>query len=343
MEHEKKPRIILLMPFTEYWSKDVYNTINKVNDLQFKQKVRLERLDHTGIAMEKLEDHLIASINKADVIIADLTNNNPNVFLEVGMAIMRNKKIILISQDRDNIPIDLQGRIVRRYVYKKGEDNKKSMSNLFKELIEQINEELRLIVVEDERDKLALKATYKYSVQCYSNRSEVKLEDYFKDAEYRIDILTTNLSFLFQNYLTDKRNKEQRRSYMTEIRDSLNKTGSEVKVRILTLDPESYYAATRGEQLGFTPQIFRDQLRKSLEQTLKIAAKYKLERFEVRIYNEFPNQITYRIDDRIINCVVAQPTQSRNHLCFELNRESEGVEISFMNHFQTVWGKGKKP
>jgi hypothetical protein len=68
-------------------------------------------------------------------------------------------------------------------------------------------------------------------------------------------------------------------------------------------------------------------LRTSLSDTMKIAAFYPSDRFEVRTYEDFPNQITFRIDNWIFNCVVAQPTQSL------------GVDNSFMNHFQNVRDK----
>jgi hypothetical protein len=35
---------------------------------------------------------------------------------------------------------------------------------------------------------------------------------------------------------------------------------------------------------------------------------------------------------------VAQPTQSRNHVTFKLNRKQAGVENSFIAHFQNIWG-----
>jgi hypothetical protein len=75
-----------------------------------------------------------------------------------------------------------------------------------------------------------------------------------------------------------------------------------------------------------------------LAETKKVASSYASDRFEVRTYDDFPNQITFRIDQYIFNCVVAQPTQSRNHLTFKLDRQQMGVDNSFITHFQKVWG-----
>ena len=45
-------------------------------------------------------------IKKADFIIADMTDNNPNVYYEIGYAHALGKEVILISQKNENIPFD---------------------------------------------------------------------------------------------------------------------------------------------------------------------------------------------------------------------------------------------
>jgi hypothetical protein len=51
-------------------------------------------------------DSIHDQIKRADVIIADMTGNNPNVMYEVGFARGRNKSIVLLTQDLDGIPFD---------------------------------------------------------------------------------------------------------------------------------------------------------------------------------------------------------------------------------------------
>ena len=43
----------------------------------------------------------------ADLVIADLTNNNPNVFFELGMSYLVSHDILLLTQD-DSIPFDIK-------------------------------------------------------------------------------------------------------------------------------------------------------------------------------------------------------------------------------------------
>jgi hypothetical protein len=47
-------------------------------------------------------------INSADLIIADMTGKNPNVFYEVGYAHALDKKVILLTKNGEDIPFDLK-------------------------------------------------------------------------------------------------------------------------------------------------------------------------------------------------------------------------------------------
>jgi hypothetical protein len=55
-------------------------------------------------------DRIFNQISKADVLIADMTGRNPNVFYEVGYAHALGKIVILVTQNADDIPFDLKHR-----------------------------------------------------------------------------------------------------------------------------------------------------------------------------------------------------------------------------------------
>lgn len=57
------------------------------------------------------------SINRARVIVADLTGKNPNVFYEVGVAHTLGKDVILITQSIKDVPFDLHHVRHIRYEY----------------------------------------------------------------------------------------------------------------------------------------------------------------------------------------------------------------------------------
>ena len=52
-------------------------------------------------------DRIYNQIASADFIVADMTGRNPNVFYEVGYSHAINKKVILLTQNTEDIPFDL--------------------------------------------------------------------------------------------------------------------------------------------------------------------------------------------------------------------------------------------
>lgn len=59
---------------------------------------------------KQLYDIFVEGIASCDLFIADITNHNPNVLLELGIAIQQNKNILLVtSQDLDDLPFDIRG------------------------------------------------------------------------------------------------------------------------------------------------------------------------------------------------------------------------------------------
>jgi len=56
------------------------------------------------------------NIRKSDIVISDLTHNNPNVHVELGIAITMNKNILrLTSRDMTEVGSDMKGYEVNRY------------------------------------------------------------------------------------------------------------------------------------------------------------------------------------------------------------------------------------
>ena len=58
--------------------------------------------DYSNIASFKaqnrqLTEQFVAKIREADIIVADLTHNNPNVHVELGMALLSNKNILRVT------------------------------------------------------------------------------------------------------------------------------------------------------------------------------------------------------------------------------------------------------
>ena len=66
-----------------------------------------ERVDEQ-IFNERILDRIYNQIAKSDILIADMTNRNANVFYEVGYAHGLGKNVILLTQNADDIPFDLK-------------------------------------------------------------------------------------------------------------------------------------------------------------------------------------------------------------------------------------------
>lgn len=317
--------IVIVMPFQEGWTDQVWNTLEGIASRDSKKNINVTRVDLSTPADEWLATHIENINRKARVIIADISNSNANVMIEVGLALAQETPLLLITQDMEHVPAHLRGRIIEVY----NPDDSDSLKKLQQNLYLRLKEILSFLQMKLESNILLTN----YDVECFASRSDVHLEKYFNKAKYRIDILTTNLSFLHEEY------DDSAKTYFDEICKALDNTDSKTKLRILTLDPESDFAAKRGRQLGYAPRVFRDTLRSALAATREVAKRYETVRFEVRAYDDFPNQITYRIDDEVFHCVVAQPTQSRRHLTFKLHREQTGVGTSFTEHFQYIWSR----
>lgn len=93
----------ILMPFTSELTL-VYNSILKPT--VEKMGLKCKRADDF-FTVNKIMDDIESAIHKAKIIIADLTDRNPNVFYETGLSHAWDKKVILISQSKDDIPFDL--------------------------------------------------------------------------------------------------------------------------------------------------------------------------------------------------------------------------------------------
>jgi hypothetical protein len=59
----------------------------------------------------------------------------------------------------------------------------------------------------------------------------------------------------------------------------------------------------------------------------------------IRIYREFPTQITYIIDEFVYSFVVSVNHQSRYNLVSKIEKGRRGVENSFYQHWDTIWAR----
>ncbi|MBS9958313.1 nucleoside 2-deoxyribosyltransferase [Vibrio alginolyticus] len=104
MNNQPKPFVFVLMPFSSDFD-DIYKL--GIKEAAADVGAYAERLDEQ-IFNEGMLDRIFNQISKADIVVADMTDRNPNVFYEVGYAHALGKKIILLTKNSDDIPFDLK-------------------------------------------------------------------------------------------------------------------------------------------------------------------------------------------------------------------------------------------
>ncbi len=74
------------------------------------------RADADLFGTGKIIDQIWRGIKQAEVLVAELTGRNPNVFYELGLAHALQKPVVLISSNEEDVPFDLQHIRVIYYV-----------------------------------------------------------------------------------------------------------------------------------------------------------------------------------------------------------------------------------
>ncbi|MBN2881424.1 hypothetical protein JXM83_05225 [Candidatus Woesearchaeota archaeon] len=114
-EFEQEPwTCFVLMPFGEPYDEIYHEIIKEVLD---ENNYTTKRADEIYGSKPIMED-IIKGIVSSEIIIADLTDKNPNVFYELGIShtIKENDNVILLSQRIDDVPFDI--RPYRILIYK---------------------------------------------------------------------------------------------------------------------------------------------------------------------------------------------------------------------------------
>lgn len=124
------PEVLVLMPFSEEFE-PVYDTIAKAVDRCGVTVARANELDALGVVMQQVW----AAICKAQLIIADCSILNPNVFYELGIAHAVGTPTLLITRDPQSSPFDI--RHLRHIPYRP-----EQLSELSKTVHKLVREEL---------------------------------------------------------------------------------------------------------------------------------------------------------------------------------------------------------
>lgn len=73
-----------------------------------KAKLKPVRADNDMFGTGKIMDQIWQGINSAKVLVAELTERNPNVFYELGLAHALQKPVVLVASNEEDVPFDIR-------------------------------------------------------------------------------------------------------------------------------------------------------------------------------------------------------------------------------------------
>lgn len=89
------------------------NVIAKVASRKNLHAYRADEIYKPGVVL----GHIIQSIATSDIVVAEITTLNPNIFYELGYAHAKNKTPILLAARDTKLPFDISGFRVILYDY----------------------------------------------------------------------------------------------------------------------------------------------------------------------------------------------------------------------------------
>ena len=95
--------VAVMMPFDAAFD-SVYEAVRKAC-----KRLHLELLQVDEIyGPTHIIDDVFSTIEQSQLVISDLTGRNPNVLYETGLAHARNRDVVMIVQNKEDIPVDLR-------------------------------------------------------------------------------------------------------------------------------------------------------------------------------------------------------------------------------------------
>lgn len=102
--HKPRADIFVVMPFRDRLAR-IYK--DHISPIAKELGLSVERADERKLSGAIMKD-VWESIATCQIVIADCTGKNPNVFYEIGIAHTLGKSVILLTQKKEDFPFDIQ-------------------------------------------------------------------------------------------------------------------------------------------------------------------------------------------------------------------------------------------
>jgi hypothetical protein len=103
--------VFVAMPFSKEMEDVFYYGIQRAIDANDLASERVDKDTFTGEVLSRIRERISAAV----AVVADLTNANPNVYLELGFAWGRGVPTILLIQDTEQLKFDVRGQRCLQY------------------------------------------------------------------------------------------------------------------------------------------------------------------------------------------------------------------------------------
>lgn len=127
-QRSPKNQVALMMPFAAEFN-PVREAVDKAAKLAGVKCIRVDDIWKSSIIVQDVVD----LIGESRIVLADMTNKNPNVFYEVGIAHTLGREVVPITQSDQDVPSDLAGHRYLKYV-----PNGEGYTKLAKELSDRL-------------------------------------------------------------------------------------------------------------------------------------------------------------------------------------------------------------
>jgi uridine kinase len=134
----EKKNAFVIMPFNNNDLDTFYKEVVKPTLLE--NGYEAKRVDEMSMK-EQIVERIVHSIEDADLIICELTDKNPNVMYELGVAHSLTRKVIMIAKHDQDLPFDLKDYEVLFYKPSDKEFNSTRFRSRFNQAIEDVNKE----------------------------------------------------------------------------------------------------------------------------------------------------------------------------------------------------------
>jgi hypothetical protein len=297
-------------------------SIRKTAESIKSHSLEIQRADDAIVAFQ-VKENVRRQIDQCDFTIAVVTDNNPNVFWEIGYSESQNKPVVYLVDEENSARISESPILIieaLKCAYR-GSSLADFVENK-QELPGELGKKLEMFLVQAIDSVIA--ATKRHLLMTSSSREGCKLPEMIANAKQRICLITTNLKYFvsFDKFTVEAEGKEPVFAFDPPIKKG-------VDVRILALDPESPIVRYRAEQLRMDHDImgYREELRDSAR---RFHQKFKDNgNFSLRLYDDLPLQITIIVDSAVVTSMIKRGQRSRETLHFALDMNTPGTRTTF--------------